>query len=295
MSRFLFGAFFGLFAVVFWTLGQPPAASLFYERAQGVIISHEKNTNFDGWLNADYVTPMVQVEGKTKPYRLLVEGRRDRPNTVVARFPVGTSVSVRLTQGKRNAYLAGTLPVLAAPATAFSLVVFWLWFGPVISKVYRHFRPRPPGSKPAATGRGIAALFALAFSTVGMTVLSVGNSAFDPPLTAIFWERSEMLVDQVEVEPYPVGNGTTAARLNVTLANGKKLTNAVPAGTFPAKARELAATRYAAGETLKTMTSPTGLIYERRWRFSDLFGLVGVFLTGLCLAIAAFAARLALK
>ncbi|MEL7228423.1 MAG: hypothetical protein AAGK38_00745 [Pseudomonadota bacterium] len=293
MTRLLFGAFFALFAAAFWTLGQPPAASLFYERAQGVVVSHERTTNFDGWFNAHYVTPLVRVEGKTKPYRLLVEGRRDKPNTVVERFPVGTKMSMRLGQGKRNAYPAGTLPLLTAPAMAFSLVVFWLWFGPLITKVYRRFKPRPPGAKPAAPGRGIAALFALAFSTVGFTVLSFGNAAFDPPLTSIFWERGEMRVDQVAVEPYPVGNGTTAARLNVTLANGRRLANAVPAGTFPARAQELAATHYAAGRTLKTMTSPTGQIYERRWRFSDLFGLVGLVLTGLCLVIAVLSARLA--
>lgn len=150
------------------------------------------------------------------------------------------------------------------------------------------------------TVQPLALVFGLAFTLIPLIVMvGVWNFGSAPPVS-ILWPRQEMRIVSSDVRQIRVGNGTTAAYVDVAVAEPDTINAPAVAllgitwGWVPvSEAEKLKETRYPLDATVTAMRAPDGELYVVRWRFADVLALFVTPLSLLMLPIGLFAFRLA--
>ena len=289
--------------IAVWTAGTPPAISVFWERADVTILGHETREVHDGWGVVRRTDPIVEKGPGRKPVRLLTSDAAGDREAVIARWPVGLTVSARISPGGGVAYPPDRRPVLLIPAVTLTVllcVVAFIVFRPFFERRWRAQGGDAVRSHAGWSFRPFALLFGLTFTAVPLVLAFFFWTFGDPPPYSVAWPRSDMLVTSSQVRPHRVGNGTTAAYVDVFVTP----TDAVDNGGEPlqgitwgwvsiAEAHTLRESRYMPGETVRAMRSPGGDLYVVRWRFADVLALMIIPLGLISVPVGLFAFRLA--
>lgn len=305
-GRVFFGAVALIVFLAVWLFGEPPAISIFWERADVVVSRHETREVYDGLGIVRRTDPIVEVEGGSRrrpPIRLLVEDAVGDRDAAIDRWPVGLTISARISPGGNIAYPAGWRPFLLIPAVALTIlfaVLAFIMFRPFFERRWRVQGGEAARKNAGMSFRPIALLFGLAFTGVPLVLAYFFWTFGDPPPYSIAWPRSDMVVASSNVRHHKVGNGTTAAYVDVTVTSpdqpgirGAPL-EGITWGWIPIpEAEDLREARYMPGETVRAMQSPGGTFYVVRWRFADFLALIIIPLGLIMVPIGLFAFRMA--
>lgn len=306
LRRVLFGGIALIIWLAVWLVGEPPAISIFWQKADAIIASHETREVYDGLGIVQRTDPIIEVEGRNGrrgPLRLIVEDAVADRDAAISRWPVGLTVPVRVSPAGNIAYPSGQSPFMLIPALALTIVLAVLAF--IVFKPFHETRWRAQGGDTVRRNAGmsfrpIAFLFGIAFTGVPLVLAYSFWTFGDPPPYSIAWPRSDMTVTSSTVRPHQVGNGTTAAYLDVMVTSPDRVDNGgiplegITWGWVPIpEAEELREARYMPGETVRVMQSPDGKLYAVRWRFADFLALIIIPLGLIMVPAGLFAFRLA--
>lgn len=306
IGRLLLGGIALIIWLAVWLVGEPPAISIFWQKADAIVATHETREVYDGLGIVRRTDPIVEVEGgngRRGPLRLIVEDAVGDRDAAISRWPVGLTVPVRISPGGNIAYPSGWRPFMLIPAIALTIIFAVLAF--VVFKPLNEKRWRAQGGDTVRKNAGmsfrpIAFLFGVAFTGVPLVLAYFFWTFGDPPPYSLAWPRSDMTVTSSTVRHHQVGNGTTAAYLDVMVTSPDQVNNGgVPLegitwGWIPIpEAEELREARYLPGETVRAMHSPDGKLYVVRWRFADFLALIIIPLGLIMVPVGLFAFRLA--
>jgi len=306
IGRVLFGGIALIIWLAVWLIGQPPAISMFWERADAIVATHETREVYDGLGIVQRTDPIIEVMGganQRRPIRLIVEDAVGDRDAAIAQWPVGLTVSVRVSPGGDVAYPSFRRPFMIIPAVALTIILVVLAF--IVFRPFHEKRWKAQGGEAARKNAGlsfrpIAFLFGLAFTGIPLVLAYFFWTFGDPPPYSIAWPRSDMTVASSTVRRHQVGNGTVAAYVDVMVTSSDRVDNGgVPLEgitwgwiSIP-EAEKLRESRYLPGETVRAMQSPDGKLYVVRWRFADFLAIIIIPLGLIMVPIGLFAFRLA--
>ncbi|MEM1086885.1 MAG: hypothetical protein AAGH90_04085 [Pseudomonadota bacterium] len=240
-----------------WTLGRPPATSLFWTTAEATVSGHITFEEDNGYGPAEYNLPLVDLPNE-ETYRLSLDDFFERA-AVEAAYPVGKTVAVKLSPSGTYAYRVDDARRnymlqfgITAIALALMLIVLLTYF-----KVL--------GGTALFTGPIGLAFVALPLFLV-IARWQIGDP---PPLAHVTWPTKQATIIETRIDTEPVGNGTTRY-LPIVLVqyDGSPETWVVEGyrGGFKRDA-EATLSRVTRSETLKVNLDSDGKPYEARWRF----------------------------
>ena len=306
IGRVLLGSIALIIWLAVWLVGEPPAISIFWQKADAIVASHETREVYDGLGIVQRTDPIVEVNGgsnQRRPMRLIVENAVGDRDAAIAQWPVGLTVPVRISPGGNIAYPSDWRPFMLMPAIALTILFTALAF--VVFRPFHEKRWRAQGGEAVRKNAGIsfrpiAFLFGLAFTCIPLVLAYFFWTFGDPPAYSIAWPRSDMTVASSTVRRHQVGNGTIAAYLDVNVTSPDRVDNGgiplegITWGWIPIpEAEKLREARYLPGETVRAMQSPDGKLYVVRWRFPDFLALIIIPLGLVMVPIGLFAFRLA--
>lgn len=306
MGQLLFGVIALIILLAVWLIGQPPAISIFWQKADVVVATHETREVYDGLGIVQRTDPIVEIQdgaNQHRPLRLIVEDAVGERDAAIAQWPVGLTVSVRMSPGGDIAYPSDRRPFMMIPAIALTIlfiVLAYIVFRPFNEKRWRAQGGGALRKNAGLSFRPIAFLFGVAFTGIPLVLAYFFWTFGDPPPYSIAWPRSEMTVASSAVRRHQVGNGTVAAYVDVMVTSPDRVDN----GGFPLEgitwgwipipeAEELREARYLPGETVRAMQSPDGKLYVVRWRFADFLALMIIPLGLITVPVGLFAFRMA--
>ena len=126
IGRVLFGGIALVIWLAVWLVGQPPAISMFWQRADAIVSTHETREVYDGLGIVQRTDPIVKLEGgndRREPLRLIVEDAVGDRDAVISQWPLGLTVSVRISPAGNIAYPTGQWPFMMIPAIALTIVL----------------------------------------------------------------------------------------------------------------------------------------------------------------------------
>jgi hypothetical protein len=302
--------FFGIVALIVWLsvwlFGEPPAISLFWDRADVIVTNHETREVNDGWGIVQRTDPIVEVADGSHvrgPIRLLVREAVGDRDASIDRWPVGLTVPARISPGGDIAYPSNWRPFMLVPALALTILFAFLAYAAFRPFLERRWRAQGGDAVRGSAGmsfRPIAFFFGLIFMAVPLVLAFFFWTFGDPPPYSIAWPRSDMVVASSQVRPHQVGNGTMAAYVDVMVTAANQIDNGgVPLqgitwGWIPIpEAQQLREARYLPGDSVRAMQSPDGEFYVVRWRFADFLALLIIPLGLISMPVGLFALRLA--
>ena len=266
MGRVLFGIVAPILVLfIVWVFGNPPATSMFWQTETGVVSGHQTRLVTTGYGDVSKTVPQLSIPGRDALLDLNLNNF-DGAEAVIAEWPIGRSVAVKLSPSGYTAYPTDD------PRRGYvvHLAVMVLGLTIIVLTIRSYFVAVDVGTYLMA---GIGAVF---------VVLPIGLcygiwTSGDPPATAIFWPSQKAEVQSSTVKTFPVGNGTNVDRAIVFVrpegGHEDRQVLALRPALFEARSADEIAAEFPVGETVRLKRSPSGGLYEPRWRFNNWLSL----------------------
>lgn len=306
IARIGIGAVALIIWLAVWLVGSPPAISIFWDRAEVTVVRHETREVHDGWSIVQRTDPIVEVASGSRKrglIRLLVREAVGERDQAIGQWPVGLTAAARISPGGSIAYPASWRSPMLIPAvalTAFFALLAFIMFRPFFEKRWRAQGGPAIRRNAGSSFRPFAFGFGVIFTAVPLVLAYFFWNFGDPPPYSIAWPRLDMTVTASNVRLHQVGNGTTAAYVDVqatapgSLGNRSEELQGITWGWIPIpEAEELRESRYVPGQAVRAMQSPDGTYYVVRWRFADFLALLIIPLGLVMVPVGLFAFRLA--
>ena len=299
IGKLFFGVIATILLVAFWTAGDPPPISFFWQTKMVVIVGHFTDDWDTGFGVVKRTTPLVAsliTDPDKIDARLMIEDTIESRNKIIDEWAIGSQVKVRIHPDRSLAYPTSIFPFMTVPTFGLTTVLFFL----VASQVHGYFRPSKTKVIQGRTvksyggAKWIIALFLLIFTVVPSGIFIFGLNFGEPPPKSIWWPRAQYEVVSSAARIFNVGNGTQAAYVDVYVrapgqfnAERTLLKGITYSSVSISRAREMAKTDYPVGRRITGMTSPGGELFVSRLRFTDGFVLI----TGLIMLLSFRAVR----